>query len=126
MLGYEIVYISAATKHNTTLLCHKIAQKLKELPPLTIYETEQSIDEPRDFAELDPCDITVTREDGVFVVEGEWLENFMRGINLDDRESLMYFERTLRTTGIIEKMRKLGIADGSEVEIYGLEFDFVD
>jgi Obg family GTPase CgtA-like protein len=38
----------------------------------------------------------------------------------------MYFERTLRTTGIIEKMRKLGIADGSEVEIYGLEFDFVD
>ena len=50
----------------------------------------------------------------------------MRGINLDDRESLMYFQRALRLNGIIEKMRSLGISDGSAVDIYGLKFDFVD
>ncbi len=126
MMGYEIVYISAATRKNTALLCHKVSEKLRELPPLTIYETEEIPVERKDFTELDPCDITATFENGVFYIEGEWLENFMRGINLDDRESLMYFERTLRTTGIIEKMRSLGISDGSEVDIYGLEFDFVD
>ncbi|MBQ8404098.1 MAG: GTPase ObgE [Clostridia bacterium] len=126
MMGYEIVYISAATRKNTALLCHKVSEKLKELPPLTIYEAEEIPAERKNFAELDPCDITASFENGVFYIEGEWLENFMRGINLDDRESLMYFERTLRTTGIIDKMRSLGIADGSEVDIYGLEFDFVD
>lgn len=126
MVGYEIVYISAATRKNTALLCHKVSEKLKELPPLTIYEAEEIPVERKNFAELDPCDITASFENGVFYIEGEWLENFMRGINLDDRESLMYFERTLRTTGIIDKMRSLGIADGSEVDIYGLEFDFVD
>ena len=126
MMGYEIVYISAATRQNTALLCHKVSEKLKELPPLTIYEAEEIPTEQKSFAELDPCDISVSFEDGMFYVEGEWLESFMRGINLDDRESLMYFERTLRTSGIIEKMRSLGISDGSEVSIYGLEFDFVD
>ncbi len=126
MMGYEIVYISAATRKNTTLLCHKVSEKLRELPPLTIYEAEEIPVERKNTADLDPCDITATFENGVFYIEGEWLENFMRGVNLDDRESLMYFERTLRTTGIIEKMRSLGIADGSEVDIYGLEFDFVD
>ncbi len=126
MMGYEIVYISAATRQNTTLLCHKVSEKLKELPPLTIYEAEEIPVERKSTADLDPCDITATFENGVFYIEGEWLENFMRGVNLDDRESLMYFERTLRTSGIIEKMRSLGISDGSEVDIYGLEFDFVD
>jgi GTP-binding protein len=126
MMGYEIVYISAATRKNTTLLCQKVSEKLKELPPVTIYEAEQGLSERKALSELDPCDITVNEEDGVFFVEGEWLENFMRGINLDDRESLMYFERTLRTSGIIDKMRELGISDGAEVDIYGLEFDFVD
>ena len=126
MMGYEIVYISAATRKNTTLLCQKVSEKLKELPPVTIYEAEQGLSERKALSELDPCDITVNEEDGVFFIEGEWLENFMRGINLDDRESLMYFERTLRTSGIIDKMRELGIADGAEVDIYGLEFDFVD
>ena len=104
----------------------ELNEKLKELPPLTIYEAEEIPVERKSFTELDPCDITVSFEDGMFYVQGEWLENFMRGINLDDRESLMYFERTLRTSGIIEKMRSLGISDGSEVSIYGLEFDFVD
>ena len=126
MMGYEIVYISAATKKNTDVLCRKVSEKLRELPPLTIYEAEEIPVEHKSFTELDPCDITVSFENGMFYVEGEWLEGFMRGINLDDRESLMYFERTLRTSGIIEKMRSLGIADGSEVSIYGLEFDFVD
>ncbi|MGN1095633.1 MAG: Obg family GTPase CgtA, partial [Eubacteriales bacterium] len=124
-LGYEIVYISAATRKNTTLLCHKISEKLKTLPPLTIYEPEE-IPREEKTEPSDPCDITVRREKGVFIVEGAWLENLMRGINLDDRESLMYFQRALRVNGVIDKMRSLGINDGAEVDIYGLGFDFVD
>ena len=50
----------------------------------------------------------------------------MSGINFDDRESFMYFEKMLREKGIIEKMRALGIRDGDTVSLYDLEFDFVD
>ena len=32
----------------------------------------------------------------------------------------------MRDKGIIQKMRDLGIADGDSVNLYDLEFDFVD
>ena len=59
-------------------------------------------------------------------MEGDWLKWLMSGINFDDRESFMYFEKMLREKGIIEKMRALGIRDGDTVSLYDLEFDFVD
>jgi GTP-binding protein len=50
----------------------------------------------------------------------------MSGINFDDRESFMYFEKMIRDKGIIQKMRDAGIQDGDSVILYDLEFDFVD
>ena len=50
----------------------------------------------------------------------------MSGINFDDRESLNYFERMLRQHGLIEKMREFGIKDEDVVNLYDIEFDFVD
>lgn len=122
-LGYEIVYISAASGENVKTLCQKIYGTLQKLPPITIYEPEyeQAPPEPKN-----PDDITARREDGVWYVEGDWLKWLMSGINFDDRESFMYFEKMLREKGIIEKMRALGIRDGDTVSLYDLEFDFVD
>jgi GTP-binding protein len=96
---------------------------LQELPPLTIYEAEpeEVIEEPKE-----PNDITATKKGNTWYVEGEWLKWLMSGINFDDRESFMYFERMIREKGIIQKMRDLGIADGDSVNLYDLEFDFLD
>jgi GTP-binding protein len=96
---------------------------LQDLPPLTIYEPEyeETIEEPKS-----PDEITVTKKGDVWVVEGEWLKWLMSGINFDDRESFMYFEKMIRDNGIIQKMRDAGIQDGDEVVLYDLEFDFVD
>ena len=122
-LGYEVVYISAASGENVKPLCRKVYDALQELPPLTIYETEEVeiIEEP-----ASPDDITVTKKGDTWIVEGEWLKWLMSGINFDDRESFMYFEKMMRAKGIIQKMRDLGIADGDSVNLYDLEFDFVD
>ena len=92
------------------------------LPPVTVYEPEY---EEEAAGELIPTDITARKEDGVWFVEGAWLRRLMEGINLDDRESMNYFDRTLRQNGIYDKMRELGIADGDVVDLYDLEFDFV-
>ena len=122
-LGYDVIYISAASGENVKTLCRKVYEELKELPPLTIYEPEyvEEIAEPSS-----PDDITVTKEGDTWIVEGEWLKWLMSGINFDDRESFMYFEKMMRDKGIIQKMRDLGIADGDSVNLYDLEFDFVD
>ena len=96
---------------------------LQELPPLTIYEADEPdvIEEPQN-----PDDLTITKEGKDWIVEGEWLKWLMSGINFDDRESFMYFEKMIRDKGIIQKMRDAGIQDGDSVVLYDLEFDFVD
>jgi obg family GTPase cgtA, C-terminal extension len=38
----------------------------------------------------------------------------------------MYFDRSLRNFGIIDKLREKGCREGDTVRMYGLEFDFVD
>ena len=69
---------------------------------------------------------TVSRDSaGVFVVEGEWLFNLLERINLNERDSLMFFQRTLEKGGVIDKLRAAGCQDGNTVRIYDLEFDFV-
>ncbi len=122
-LGYEVIYISAVSGVNVKPLCRQVYEMLQELPPLTIYEPEEEeiIEEP-----ASPDDITAIKKGDLWIVEGEWLKWLMSGINFDDRESFMYFEKLMREKGIIQKMRELGISDGDSVALYDLEFDFVD
>ena len=121
--GYEVTYISAATGEGISELCRKVYDRLQTLPEITIYEPE--FEEAAAEKAL-PTDITAKREDGMWIVEGEWLKWLLTGINLDDFESLTYLDRMLRTNGVFDKMRSLGIKDGDEIDLYGLEFDFVD
>ena len=122
-LDCEVVYISAASGENVKTLCRRVYDRLQTLPPLTIYEADYEEELPEPSA---PDDITVRREGDVWYVEGEWLKWLMSGINFDDRESFMYFEKRMRDGGVFDKMRALGISDGDTVDLYDLEFDFVD
>ena len=69
---------------------------------------------------------TVTNQDGVFVVEGEWLLQLLRSVNFDDYESLQYFQRVLISSGVIDALREAGAEEGDTVSMYDLEFDFVE
>ena len=68
---------------------------------------------------------TVRREGSKFIVEGEWLFNFMGQINFSDYESLNFFQRVLMKNGVIDKLRESGVEEGDTVSIYDFEFDFV-
>ena len=67
----------------------------------------------------------IRQEDGVFFVEAPWLLRLMRGINFDDSESLQYFEKVLRSAGVIDALTAAGVAEGDTVCIYDFEFEFV-
>ena len=46
-------------------------------------------------------------------------------VDLDDYESLQYFQRVLRLSGIIDELERLGINEGDTVSILDIEFDYM-
>ena len=120
--GWELMYVSAATGEGLDELIKRSAEELKELPPMTIYDAEY---EPEDAYVGGGKETTIRRENGMFIVEGEWLFNLMEQINFSDYESLNYFQRILYRSGVFEELEKHGCVDGDTVSIYDFEFDFV-
>ena len=49
----------------------------------------------------------------------------MGQINFDDYESLNYFQKVLRNSGIFAALEAKGCKDGDTVSIYDFEFDYV-
>ncbi|MGI5936934.1 MAG: Obg family GTPase CgtA, partial [Oscillospiraceae bacterium] len=119
--GYEFFEMSAVTHKGTRELVLAIAQKLKELPPIIIYEPEYVPPEPEIGT---PDELTIENYDGVWIVEWDWIRRLLDRINLTDYESRMYFDRMLRDSGVFERLEAMGIKDGDTVSIYGTEFEY--
>ena len=45
---------------------------------------------------------------------------------MDDYSSLQYFQRVLRSSGIIDKLLEMGIQENDTVNILGFEFEFIN
>ena len=120
-----VVYVSAVTGEGLDELVRMAIDKLKDLPPVTIYEPEYSPEDEAISAAGGAKETTVRRENDKYIVEGEWLYNFMGQINFDDYESLNFFQRVLIKNGVIDMLRQAGIEEGDTVSIYDFEFDFV-
>ena len=48
-----------------------------------------------------------------------------RSVNMEDYESLQYFQRVLRSSGIIDELERQGIQDDDLVSIFDFEFNYV-
>ena len=44
---------------------------------------------------------------------------------MDDYESLQYFQRVLRSSGVIDKLEEMGIQEGDTVSILNFEFEYI-
>ena len=120
-----VVYVSAVTGEGLDQLVKMAIDRLKDLPPVTIYEPEYSEEDEAIASSVGARETIVRRENEKFIVEGEWLYNFMGQINFDDYESLNFFQRVLIKNGVIDKLRQAGVEEGDTVSIYDFEFDFV-
>ena len=122
-LGRKIVFVSAITGEGLDELVKIASEMLADLPPITVYDAEVLPEE--NFSSDDVMQTTVRRENKKYIVEGDWLYNFMGQINFDDYESLNFFQRVLIKNGVIDKLREAGVEEGDTVSIYDFEFDFV-
>ncbi len=126
--GYEVVYISAERKLGLKALVDKIAFMLRDLPPVIVYESEITPEEEDSEIILKGVEgVTITRgDDASYRLEGAWVDSLIGRINFNDRESMMYFERSLTKSGLIERLREAGCQDGDLVRIDDIEFKFID
>ncbi len=122
--GLECYRISAATTMGTKELVEAISRKLSELPPIREFEPEPVLIE--ELSERNGRRFDIVNENGVYVVDAPWLEPVLNSVNMDDYESLQYFQRVLRSSGIIERLEEMGVEEGDTVRIFDLEFDFVN
>ncbi len=121
--GLPFYEISAATTQGTKELVQATAALLQTLPPILQYEPEAPTQE--ELADNARGQFEIEVENGVYYVYAPWLEPILRTVNMDDYSSLQYFQRVLRSSGIIDALEAKGIAEGDTVDILGFEFDFV-
>ncbi|MBQ5322603.1 MAG: GTPase ObgE [Oscillospiraceae bacterium] len=119
--GFKTYLISAATGEGVHELINAVAAELAKLPPIVRYETEAPVREEITSKQ----EFKIHIEDGIYVVEAPWLMHALGFVDLDDYESLQYFQRVLRLSGIIDELERMGINEGDTVSILDIEFDYM-
>ena len=119
----EIFKISAATGDGIDKLMNRVTKILKTLPKEELVEVEQKMvytldDQKEKF--------TVTKDGKVFVVDGLAIERLMGRINLEDNESMHYFQKSLRELGVETRLKELGVKEGDTVILDGWELEWYD
>lgn len=120
--GWDLIYVSAVTGEGLDEMIRLAADMLRELPPMLVYECEYA---PEDAYVGGSKETTIRRENDTFFVEGDWLFNLMGQINFEDYESLNFFQRVLKNSGVFDLLEEKGCTDGMTVSIYDFEFDYV-
>ena len=120
--GYKYFSICAPIKEGTKDLINAVAKELSSLPPIKRYETDEI---PVDALPIRTTGFKIKEEDGVFVIEAEWLVPIISRIDYDNFESMQYFQRVLENSGINEALIERGIEDGDTVSIYDMEFEYI-
>lgn len=118
-----IVFMCAGIGEGTDELKELISVKLRDLPPLKIYEADFEVEEETTI-DLESEEITVNNVNGTYFVEAPRIVKVIESINFNDYESMAYFQKVLRNSGIIAALEEKGIQDGDTVNIYDVEFDY--
>ncbi|KUO72169.1 MAG: GTPase [Clostridia bacterium BRH_c25] len=122
--GYEVFAISAATREGIGPLLDRVYNLLEK-----VKDVEEPVEEIVDLvyhSSTSGKPFTVRIEDGTYIVEGKLVEQLLSSVNLDDNDSIKYFQKVLRKRGIVDELRQLGIKDGDTVKMQELEFEYFE
>ena len=122
----EIIPISAYTRDNVNTLLYKIADTLDNTDSFSIFEEdEMDVVEYTYKEEEKPFNIEI-QSDGVYNVTGTKLKRLFDMTDFDSDTARFRFARQLRTFGVDDALRKLGVKNGDTVRIFDFEFEFID
>ena len=115
------IAISSILHENVDELMLKTLEKLSTLP-----KKNPVIIEKFDFDKFDIDSIVITKISNGFEVSGGKIDNFVRGVYLDDPRSFAYFQNRLQEMGIIDMLKNQGLKNGQTVKIKDIEFEWVE
>lgn len=118
---YPIYWGSAATTENVQDLVYEVYKVLQETPSEEVTYDETYVEVPKEEEK-----IRVYVQDGVYHVEGPYIERLLGSTNFGDRDSLRYFQESLRKQGVIDQLKDLGITEEDPVFILDYEFEFFE
>lgn len=119
----EIYKISAATGQGIKELINRVSEVLKNLPKEELY----TIEERKVYTlKEDKEEFTIAKEDGIFVVNGPAVQRIMRRVNLEDNESMYYFQKCLENLGVNKKLKEAGVQEGDTVRVVDWELEWYD
>jgi len=119
--GYPVFEISAATGKGVDELMNFAYRTLENIPKEPLYDVIEAVPEAQNTGD----DFTVTVQNGVYIVEGGYIEYLINSTNFDDNESVQHFQTALKRKGIIAALEEKGIQENDTVRMYDIEFDFV-
>jgi len=121
-----IIEISAYTKENLDKLLYIIADLLVN-SPITTFE-DKTIDNFVEYKfEKDEKKFIIKKEsDGVYNIEGIELKKIFDQTDFSKETNAKIFARKIRSMGVDDELRKLGVQNGDIVRIFGYEFEFME
>ena len=121
--GLELYKISAATGEGVDQLMARVAEVLKELPKEDLIEVEErmvyTLEEDKDEFE-------VRIEEGDYIVDGPAIERLMGRVNIQDNESMHYFQKCIKDMGIEAKLKAKGVKEGDTVRFLDWHFEWYE
>lgn len=120
----EIFKISAVTGEGISELLKRVSQVLKELPKEELYDEVE--DKKVYTLQEEQEGFTIKKEEGIFIVDGPAVDRVMRRVNLEDNESMYYFQKCLDSLGVNQKLKEAGVQEGDTVNICGWELEWYD
>ena len=121
--GVKIFPISAVSGKGISELLWYVNDLVKNAPD-DVVEFEPEVDlDFHDNPDL-PFEVSYNEEDDVYVIEGPRIERMLGYTNLESEKGFLFFQKFLKTNGILDQLEALGIGEGDTVRMYGLEFDY--
>ena len=122
-----VVEISAYTKQNLNELLYKIADILDVTDQFSLFEEDEELIEVEYGLKEEKAFFTIEQQDdGVYNVTGEGLKRLFDMTDFNSDSGRYRFARQLRTYGLDDALRKLGVQNGDIVRIFDYEFEFID
>lgn len=119
-----IFKLSSITGEGIDELMNFVSKTLKTLPKENLIDITN--EHEKVYKLEDGEKFTITKQNKIFVVNGEEVNRILRRVNITDNESLYYLHKKLDEIGLNQELKKRGIKNGDTVKIGNYEMVWED
>lgn len=120
----NVFMISAVARQGIQNLLYKIYDMLSTMPrEIITFEPEFEV-RAVDNSQLPICIEKIG--EGEFEVSGERIEKMLGYTNLEDEKGFAFFQKFMKDTGIIDRLKELGLEEKDTVHVCDLSFEYYE